>query len=65
MYIHFEKRRRFRSRFICRSTCCRCGGTGRMSDGSICYHCQGTGFEIIMQTMIQGAGKIKKYAFAV
>ena len=39
MYIDFKKHRCFRNRFICR------GGTGRMFDGSICYHCQGTGFE--------------------
>ena len=31
---------------ICRmAACCRCGGTGKMFDGSICYHCQGTGIE--------------------
>lgn len=46
MCIRFEKRRRFRSRFLCQAVaCCRCMGTGRMYDGSICYHCQGTGIE--------------------
>ena len=45
MYIDFKKHRCFRNRFGWRATCCRCGGTGRMFDGSICYHCQGTGFE--------------------
>lgn len=27
------------------AACCRCAGTGTMYDGSICYHCQGTGIE--------------------
>lgn len=40
MYIDFKKHRCFRNRFVCRATCCRCGGTGRMFDGSICYHCR-------------------------
>lgn len=32
-------------RICCDAVCCWCGGTGRMYDGSVCYHCQGTGVE--------------------
>ncbi len=32
-------------RICCDAVCCRCGGTGRMYNGSVCYHCQGTGVE--------------------
>ena len=44
--MRFVRNKRTKKLRICwDAVCCRCGGTGRMYDGSVCYHCQGTGVE--------------------